>query len=99
MQQTTRDLRRHNRSALLSYLYLHGPGSRLELMHASGLSSATVSNVVSDLANDGLVMEAGSVESDGGRLELSRPVPPVFAVYLPLADESDQAGGWPAGAV
>ncbi|MEV4315463.1 ROK family protein [Actinocrispum sp. NPDC049592] len=67
VQQTTRDLRRHNRSALLSRLYLHGPGSRLELMHASGLSSATVSNVISDLINDGMVAEAGSVDSDGGR--------------------------------
>jgi hypothetical protein len=66
-QQTTRDLRRHNRSALLSRLYLDGPGSRLELMQASGLSSATVSNVISDLINDGMVTEAGSVDSDGGR--------------------------------
>ncbi|RSM81240.1 ROK family transcriptional regulator [Kibdelosporangium aridum] len=66
-QQTTRDLRRHNRSALLSRLYLDGPGSRLELMQASGLSSATVSNVISDLISDGMVAEAGSVDSDGGR--------------------------------
>ncbi|MBP2324294.1 putative NBD/HSP70 family sugar kinase [Kibdelosporangium banguiense] len=67
IQQTTRDLRRHNRSALLSRLYLDGPGSRLELVRASGLSSATVSNVISDLINDGMVTEAGSVDSDGGR--------------------------------
>jgi predicted NBD/HSP70 family sugar kinase len=67
IQQTTRDLRRHNRSALLSRLYLDGPGSRLELMRASGLSSATVSNVISDLISDGMVAEAGSVDSDGGR--------------------------------
>nr|WP_042186288.1 ROK family transcriptional regulator [Kibdelosporangium sp. MJ126-NF4]CEL17182.1 ROK family transcriptional regulator [Kibdelosporangium sp. MJ126-NF4]CTQ91588.1 ROK family transcriptional regulator [Kibdelosporangium sp. MJ126-NF4] len=66
-QKTTRDLRRHNRSTLLSRLYLDGPGSRLELMQASGLSSATVSNVISDLINDGMVAEAGSVDSDGGR--------------------------------
>lgn len=36
-------------------------------MQASGLSSATVSNVISDLINDGMVAEAGSVDSDGGR--------------------------------
>nr|WP_225953836.1 ROK family protein [Kibdelosporangium phytohabitans] len=60
-------MRRHNRSALLSRLYLDGPGSRLELMQASGLSSATVSNVISDLISDGMVAEAGSVDSDGGR--------------------------------
>ncbi|GII42212.1 sugar kinase [Planotetraspora phitsanulokensis] len=67
MQQTTRDLRRHNRSALLSRLYVQGPTSRQDLTRESGLSSATVSNVVSDLINDGVVAEAGLVESDGGR--------------------------------
>ncbi|AHH94558.1 ROK family transcriptional regulator [Kutzneria albida] len=67
VQQTTRDLRRHNRSALLTSLYLHGQRSRLELVGTSGLSSATVSNVISDLIADGVVVEAGSVESDGGR--------------------------------
>lgn len=36
-------------------------------MRASGLSSATVSNVISDLVSDGLVEGAGSVDSDGGR--------------------------------
>ncbi|HST67063.1 MAG TPA: ATP-binding protein [Mycobacteriales bacterium] len=38
----------------------------------------------------GLALARALVESDGGRLELSRPVPPVFAVYLPLAEESEQ---------
>lgn len=35
----------------------------------------------------GLALARALVESDGGRLELSRPKPPVFAVYLPLAEE------------
>ncbi|WP_036324815.1 ROK family transcriptional regulator [Microbispora sp. ATCC PTA-5024] len=67
VQQTTRDLRRHNRSTLLSSLYLQGPLSRQDLIKESGLSSATVSNVVSDLIGDGVVEEAGLVGSDGGR--------------------------------
>jgi predicted NBD/HSP70 family sugar kinase len=67
VRQTTRDLRRHNRAALLSTLYLHGPVSRLELVAESGLSAATVTNVVAELIADGVVAEAGSVESDGGR--------------------------------
>ncbi len=67
VRQTTRDLRRHNRAALLSSLYLRGPVSRLELVAESGLSAATVTNVVSELIADGVVAEAGSVESDGGR--------------------------------
>ncbi|MFC0439692.1 ROK family protein [Kutzneria buriramensis] len=66
-KQTTRELRRRNRSALLSRLYLQGRGSRLELVDQSGLSSSTVSNVISDLIADGVVEEAGSAESEGGR--------------------------------
>jgi predicted NBD/HSP70 family sugar kinase len=66
-RRTTRDLRWRNRSVLLSRLYLQGSGNRNELTRVSGLSSATVSNVVSDLIADGLVTEAGSESSDGGR--------------------------------
>jgi predicted NBD/HSP70 family sugar kinase len=66
-QKTTRDLRWHNRSDLLSRLYLREAASRNDLARGSGLSAATVSNVVSDLINDGLVAEAGSVSSAGGR--------------------------------
>jgi predicted NBD/HSP70 family sugar kinase len=65
--RTTRDLRRHNRTSVLTRLYLHGSASRFDLMRATGLSSATVSNVVTDLVADGLVAEAGLLDSDGGR--------------------------------
>ncbi|MEC3975268.1 ROK family transcriptional regulator [Amycolatopsis sp. H20-H5] len=67
VRQTTRDLRRRNRATLLSSLYLDGPVSRLELGRESGLSPATVTNVVAELIGDGVVAEAGLVESDGGR--------------------------------
>ncbi|MFF3483213.1 ROK family protein [Streptomyces sp. NPDC002701] len=65
--RTVRDLRRGNRTAVLRRLYFDGPMSRFELGPATGLSSGSVSNVVADLVADGLVEEAGSVESDGGR--------------------------------
>lgn len=65
--RTVRDLRRANRAAVLQRLYFDGPLSRFELGPATGLSSGSVSNVVADLASDGLVEEAGSVDSDGGR--------------------------------
>ncbi|MEU1462415.1 ROK family protein [Streptomyces sp. NPDC005727] len=65
--RTVRDLRRGNRTALLQRLYFDGPLSRFELGPATGLSSGSVSNVVADLVADGLVEEAGSVDSDGGR--------------------------------
>ncbi|NJP48725.1 ROK family transcriptional regulator [Streptomyces sp. SBST2-5] len=65
--RTVRDLRRANRTAVLQRLYVDGPLSRYELGPATGLSSGSVSNVVADLMADGLVEEAGSVGSDGGR--------------------------------
>ncbi|MEU9335973.1 ROK family transcriptional regulator [Streptomyces sp. NPDC048290] len=65
--RTVRDLRRANRTAVLQRLYFDGPLSRFELGPATGLSSGSISNVVADLVTDGLVEEAGSVDSDGGR--------------------------------
>jgi predicted NBD/HSP70 family sugar kinase len=67
VRRTVRDLRRHNRSVLLSSLYLGEPQSRQDLGRASGLSQGTVSNVVGELIDEGLVVEAGLVDSDGGR--------------------------------
>ncbi|MGV9566320.1 ROK family transcriptional regulator [Streptomyces sp. NPDC003480] len=65
--RTVRDLRRGNRAEVLRRLYFDGPMSRFELGPATGLSSGSVSNVVAELVADGLVEEAGSVDSDGGR--------------------------------
>lgn len=65
--RTVRDLRRGNRAEVLQRLYFDGPLSRFELGPVTGLSSGSVSNVVAELVADGLVEEAGSVDSDGGR--------------------------------
>ena len=64
---TTRALRKYNRAAALSRLYEQGSASRQELAELTGLSSATVTNVITELLADGLVVEAGSVSSAGGR--------------------------------
>ncbi|GHH42687.1 hypothetical protein GCM10018773_27460 [Streptomyces candidus] len=65
--RTVRDLRRENRTAVLQRLYFDGPLSRHTLGPATGLSSGSVSNVVAELVADGLLEEAGSVDSAGGR--------------------------------
>ncbi|MEU9027066.1 ROK family protein [Streptomyces sp. NPDC048383] len=65
--RTVRDLRRENRTAVLQRLYFDGPLSRFSLGPATGLSSGSISNVVAELVGEGLVEEAGSVESAGGR--------------------------------
>lgn len=66
-RSTVRDLRRDNRSALLWSLFSAQPCTRQELSTATGLSAASVSTVIRDLIAEGIVTEAGPVESDGGR--------------------------------
>lgn len=66
-RRTVRDLRRGNRASLLRHLYFEGPLSRQELGRDTGLSAGSISNVVGELIADGMVEEAGAVESDGGR--------------------------------
>jgi predicted NBD/HSP70 family sugar kinase len=79
---TVHDLRRDNRSALLSELFFEQPRSRHELSEATGLSSASVSNVVRDLITEGIVVEAGSIESDGGRPRALLQVNPDYGYVI-----------------
>src|SRR5579871_108107 len=67
LHTTSRDVRRANRSVLLRPLLLGGPMNRVVLGELTGLSSASVTNVVADLLTEGLILEAGMEESDGGR--------------------------------
>jgi predicted NBD/HSP70 family sugar kinase len=66
-RSTVRDLRRTNRSALLWELCFAAPLTRPDLSRTTGLSLATVSNLVTDFLAEGVVVETGSVSSDGGR--------------------------------
>lgn len=75
---TVRDLRRHNRSALLSKLFFDGPLSRHELSSLTGLSAATVSNVTGELIEERLIVEAGLIDSDGGRPRVLLRVDPQY---------------------
>src|SRR5256884_6200218 len=75
---TARDIRRRNRSTLLSTLFFQAPLSRLELSQVTGLSAATVSNVTAELVEERLVVEAGQVESDGGRPRVLLRVDPRY---------------------
>lgn len=75
---TVRDLRRHNRGIVLSTLFFDGPRSRHELSGLTGLSAATVSNVTGELLRESLLVEAGQVESDGGRPRILLRVNPRY---------------------
>ncbi|WP_245757399.1 ROK family transcriptional regulator [Amycolatopsis xylanica] len=52
---------------LLRSLYFGDRQSRQELSAATGLSPASVGSVMRELIDEGIVIEVGSVESDGGR--------------------------------
>ncbi|MGC4856229.1 ROK family protein [Micromonospora sp. DT4] len=64
---TNRSVRLRNRSALLTKLFLDAPLTRQDLVRSTGLSQPAVSNVMADLIDEGIVVEAGAAESDGGR--------------------------------
>jgi predicted NBD/HSP70 family sugar kinase len=64
---TARDLRKSNRSRALWQVFLNGPLTRQEVGDLSGLSTATVSNLVAALEAEGVVAEVGLEDSNGGR--------------------------------
>src|SRR5688500_18497590 len=66
-RRTARALRRASRAAVLQRSYFHCPMRLGALGPVTRLRSASVSNVVSELTADGLLEEAGIVESAGGR--------------------------------
>jgi len=64
--------------AVLQVLRQGGPVSRVEIAAATGLTPATISNVVATLIDCGIVREAGFGRSNGGR-------PPVLLEFDPKA--------------
>lgn len=61
------DVRQRNRAQALRSIILSGQTSRATLARESGLSVASAANLVAELISEGLVIEAGSVASSGGR--------------------------------
>lgn len=80
--RTSRDLRRGNRATVLRRLYFEGPASRLDLAASTGLSPATVGNVMSELMSDKVVIETGQLDSDGGRPAVLVKVNPARAAVI-----------------
>jgi predicted NBD/HSP70 family sugar kinase len=79
---TVLDLRRENRAIVLQSLYFDRPCSRQDLGAATGLSVASVTNVVRGLLDEGIVTEAGSEDSDGGRPRVLLDINPDFGYVI-----------------
>ncbi|UQU66984.1 ROK family protein [Couchioplanes caeruleus] len=82
---TVRDVRRANRASLLTDLFHGGRQSRQQLGDTTALSQASVSNLIGEMIDEGLVEEAGLVGSDGGRPRALLRVAPGFG-YVAGAD-------------
>ncbi|WP_405847796.1 ROK family protein [Streptomyces sp. NBC_01518] len=77
------DVRRRNLALVLRYLDAHGPCARTEVATGTGLVHATVTALVTELIDRGLVAEAGSVPSAGrGRPRRLLRVTPERVVIL-----------------
>jgi N-acetylglucosamine repressor len=59
--------RQHNHRLVLRTVYDFGPISRAEVARTTGLTRTTVSDVVTDLLDDGMVEEVGRGPSSGGK--------------------------------
>lgn len=59
------DIRRHNRTAVLRRLHVHGPSTRAELATELGLNRSTIKALVDGLAEDGLVEERSPAQRNG----------------------------------
>jgi len=79
---TFKDMRRGNRSAVLRPLLLDGTLNRIALGRLTGLSSASVTNVITELLEEHLVVEAGTEESEGGRPRVQLSMNPDFGVVI-----------------
>jgi predicted NBD/HSP70 family sugar kinase len=86
---TVSDVRQRNRAQALRSIILSGSTTRAELARESGLSVASVTNLVSELIAEDLVMEGGTVASSGGRpTTLIEPNP--SGAYLLGADVGER---------
>ncbi|MEN8238332.1 MAG: winged helix-turn-helix transcriptional regulator, partial [Actinomycetota bacterium] len=72
------DSKLQNRRFVLQCIYGDQSTSRADVARATGLTRATVSEIVSDLLDEGLVLEVGTAPSGGGK-------PPVL---LSIAEDS-----------
>ena len=64
---THEDTRNQNRRFVLQCLFSTSPTTRANIARATGLTRATVSDLVSELVHDGLVLELGTAPSKGGK--------------------------------
>ncbi|MGI9585935.1 MAG: winged helix-turn-helix transcriptional regulator, partial [Acidimicrobiia bacterium] len=64
---TKSDTREQNRRFVLQRIYAASPTTRADIARETGLTAATVSDLVASLISDGIVSEVGTAPSTGGK--------------------------------
>lgn len=81
-RMTVLDVRRVNRAQVLQLLFFNGALSRTSLGDSTGLSMASITNVVGELLGEGVLREAGTEEPNGGRPRSRVAINPDHATIL-----------------
>jgi len=77
-----RDLRKSNRARALAAVYFNGFMTRQEIGIAAGVSAATVSNLCGELLEQGVIVESGTQDSNGGRPRALLRINPEYAYVV-----------------
>ncbi len=90
-------VRAHNERLIMENILEHQPVSRAELSRLTNLNKVSVSEIVSTLLIEELIVESGSGESKGGRKPVLLEQNPLKAVVFVInltPDEMTSTAGW-----
>jgi glucokinase-like ROK family protein len=87
------DVKVHNARAVLLALLRCGAASRVDLARMTGLSSTTITNLITELIDHGLVLEAGKEHATGARGGLERAGAGRPATMLRIVPDARCAAG------
>ena len=90
---THRDTRRSNERLVLRTIYEDGPLSRADVARSTDLTRTTVSDLVEGLLDDGLVVEAGTGPSTGGKAPILLRVPADARQLIGIDVDRDRMSG------
>jgi N-acetylglucosamine repressor len=83
MKKATREqTRAHNKRLILKTVYQAGETSRADVARATNLTRTTVSLIVSELIDEGLIEEVGRGPSEGGKPPVLLSVPPQARIFI-----------------
>lgn len=85
LPRRTIDLRANNRQVVLRCLYFSGPVSRVEISQITTLSVATITHLLAELIQEGIVIETGLADSEGGRPRTLLGINPHYGSFIGVA--------------